>query len=154
MKLFGIRARTALKQPTHTSIRRSFVSSINSVVEQPCNDASLTDMDIIREGKATILKSMIIDEGRRSQEVFYNPVQRMNRDISLLFYLAWSQKVKLRDNDRRISYLDAFTASGLRAIRLKKEMPAGLIDQIVACDLSAEAIEFARHNLGLNDISR
>lgn len=131
-------------------LARTFCQSVNR--EKDCYP-KLAEEELIREGKAIILKRIDVDGGSSQKEVFYNPVQRMNRDLSLLVYLTWGQKFKASNPSMSISYLDAFTASGLRAIRVKKELPEGLIDRIVACDLSPEAIDLARHNLELNHIS-
>jgi tRNA (guanine26-N2/guanine27-N2)-dimethyltransferase len=91
-------------------------------------------------------------DGQHEHEAFYNPVQRFNRDLSLLVTLAYCIRSKSEHPDKEITYCDAFTATGLRMIRSRLELPRTLLDHIVACDLSADAIHMARQNLKLNGL--
>jgi len=79
-----------------------------------------------------------------------------NRDLTLLCIVTHSQHVKkLRgEKFRRLRYYDAFTASGLRALRAKIELPEQLISQVVGCDISDDAIKNFKSNLVLNNLSR
>ncbi len=73
-------------------------------------------------------------------DVFYNPVQELNRDITIgvLTTLA----------DRCDSYLDAMTASGIRMVRAGA---AGY--EITGCDIDADAVALARQNVAANDLT-
>ncbi len=72
-------------------------------------------------------------------EVFYNPVMEMNRDISIGVYSAYAG---LRN------FCDLLTASGIRAVRVAKEV--GL--PVTACDRAAEAVELAKKNAEANGV--
>ena len=121
----------------------------------------------VTEGKATILFP--------KDQVFYNPVQQFNRDLSVAVIRTWSEspiitKKQLRKAaweqkraeasssklggideqtngsedgsdvpQRRITVLEALSATGLRAIRFALEIPA--IQAVLANDMSPTAIE-------------
>lgn len=109
----------------------------------------------------------IFEEGN----VFYNPVQEFNRDISILalntFIEIFKQDlekrkpphvkgIKKKDNvpppvvDKRIKILEALSATGLRSIRYAKEVEG--VDEIIANDLMAEAVEMITRNVKNNDV--
>ena len=69
--------------------------------------------------------------------VFYNPVQELNRDITV-------GVLRAVDCD---SYLDAMTASGVRAVRAAD---AGY--DVTACDVDEDAVALARRNLDANGL--
>ena len=66
--------------------------------------------------------------------VFYNPVQELNRDITVAVLRTVA--------DRCETYLDATTASGIRAVRAAD---AGY--RVTGCDIDADAVALARENL-------
>jgi tRNA (guanine26-N2/guanine27-N2)-dimethyltransferase len=72
--------------------------------------------------------------------VFYNPVQELNRDITVGVLRAVAD-----DCD---SYLDAMTASGVRAVRAAD---AGY--DVTGCDVDDDAVELARQNLRANGLA-
>lgn len=95
----------------------------------------------VREGDVTI---RIPEERHGASEgagegVFYNPVQELNRDVTVAVLRVVS--------DTCDSYLDAMTASGIRAVRAAAE---GY--DVTGCDLDGEAVELARENLARNDL--
>lgn len=98
-------------------------------------------MQTITEATATI---SISDEKKlsRKTEVFYNPVMKANRDISIAILNAW-------DKDH-LQIADPFAASGIRSIRFLKELPTEKIKTIVMNDYSEKAIEYIKENLSLN----
>ncbi|WP_254839984.1 tRNA (guanine(26)-N(2))-dimethyltransferase [Natronomonas marina] len=71
--------------------------------------------------------------------VFYNPVQELNRDVTVGVLRAVA--------DECDTYLDAMTASGIRAVRAAD---AGYA--VTACDVDDDAVALARHNLARNDL--
>lgn len=86
---------------------------------------------------------MIAVEGSvrvNTDRVFYNPRMRVNRDICV----AMVSELGIKE------YLDAFSASGVRGIRVRKE--AG-VERVVMNDISTSACQRIRENLALNDIS-
>ncbi len=71
--------------------------------------------------------------------VFYNPVQELNRDITAA--------VLRTVGDDCDSYLDAMTASGIRAVRAAEAGYAA-----TGCDVDSDAVELARSNLERNGL--
>ncbi|XP_065826453.1 tRNA (guanine(26)-N(2))-dimethyltransferase-like [Oscarella lobularis] len=93
----------------------------------------------VSEGKATILYP-------RNEEVFYNPVQEFNRDLSTAVIREF---IGEKSN---VSILEALAASGLRSIRYALEIPRGL-SRIVANDLSPAAVESIKRNVEHNQVN-
>ena len=115
---------------------------------------------ILEEGQAKILFPM-------EDEVFYNPVQQFNRDISIAAIKTWASMTTSRFRKRvafhtgqdksnpeavKFNILEALSASGLRSVRYAKEMP-NLVNSILANDLSEEAVESIQRNAEYNDVS-
>ncbi len=88
----------------------------------------------VREGESRLLVPavQVPEEG----EVFYNPAQRLSRDLSILFYLSKGTDV-----------LDVMAATGARAVRL-----AGYGLKVVANDRSVEAVRLIGKNARLNGV--
>ncbi|KAI9595646.1 N2,N2-dimethylguanosine tRNA methyltransferase [Syncephalis fuscata] len=109
----------------------------------------------ITEGKATILFP-------NTNEVFYNPVQQFNRDMSIAAIKTWgveylkTRKRRYSDNgpvtaDRGFSVLEALSATGLRSIRYAKEIES--LDHVVANDIEPDAVKSIRRNMAHNGVS-
>lgn len=88
----------------------------------------------------------------KEMPVFYNPVMKLNRDLTLALLLTMPQSTRIGL---------PMEASGLRAARILHElvMPGHLQPDILAInDLSAHAIDFAKrnvaHNIGKFDDAR
>ena len=75
-------------------------------------------------------------------EVFFNPVQELNRDLTVAVLRAYAER-----EPRAESYLDAMTASGVRALRAAHE---GW--DVTAADTDAEAVFLARENAARNGL--
>lgn len=136
----------------------------------------------IREGKAVILPNAQAkkedgkkEEGKTRDDVFYNPAQVFNRDISLLVVSVFARirKVEVEEKQRRreesakkagrpsysgplpgLHILEALSATGIRSIRYAKELGEGPegIRRIVANDLDETAVAHIRRNLVHNGI--
>lgn len=132
---------------------------------------NVDDFDIISEGKARILAP-------KGDKVFYNKIQRFNRDLSVMAIKAYidirnenfekKQQKKLQqqqqqeqqqqegDSKKRkitagpIKILEALSATGLRAIRYGHEIPQ--VCKIVANDLLGEAVKSIDRNIIYNDL--
>lgn len=76
---------------------------------------------------------------------FFNPVAKLNRDLSILAYRAFAPKLKEH------TLADGFAGVGARALRVAKEVSE--IDQVYANDANPSAIEAAKKGAELNDIS-
>jgi tRNA (guanine26-N2/guanine27-N2)-dimethyltransferase len=97
----------------------------------------------IREGDAVILAG----KGKISKklEVFYNPVMKFNRDMSVLILKV------IENKDMQICL--PMEASGVRGIRFFKELPKYKIKKIYFNDYSESAVKAMKKNLRLNKIS-
>lgn len=122
----------------------------------------------VQEGKAVILAP-------KKEQVFYNPIQQFNRDLSVMAIKAWSQlyeesKVGQRESRKRkleegegvepeklatkpyITILEALSATGLRALRYGHEIPNVL--KVVANDMLPQAVEAISRNTEHNKLGR
>jgi tRNA (guanine26-N2/guanine27-N2)-dimethyltransferase len=109
----------------------------------------------ICEGKATI------ELPQNQETVFYNRVQEFNRDLSVavlqlfekIFREEQQQQAKFKKlcRPQGLSILEAFSASGLRAIRYAKEIEG--IHQVIANDHSPLAVEMIRKGVLENGLS-
>ncbi len=88
---------------------------------------------------------MIVQEGRVSIEVgdkvFYNPRMEMNRDVTVACLEALPEVS---------TYVDAMAASGIRGIRVKKEVARDM--EVTANDWDEPACELIRKNAGRNGV--
>ena len=97
----------------------------------------------ITEGKARI-KVPVGEKISRSLDVFYNPVMKFNRDISVILLKALNMK--------SMDIADPLAASGVRSIRFASELPRKMINRIVLNDGSARAVSNIKANLRLNKL--
>ncbi|WP_435119364.1 tRNA (guanine(26)-N(2))-dimethyltransferase [Halolamina sp. C58] len=103
------------------------------------------------------------------EDVFFNPEMELNRDLTVAVLRAYAERTEAgaanvsrdgteagaanaeqsenADDDRTLSYLDAMTATGVRAARAAE---AGY--DVTAADVDPDAVELARENLALNDL--
>lgn len=79
-------------------------------------------------------------------DVFYNPVQEFNRDLTCAVIQAYRNIVQ-----EDISIFEAFAASGLRSIRYAQEVKG--IKNIIANDLDPGAVEIIKRNIVINKVS-
>lgn len=92
----------------------------------------------IQEGKAVI----DVYSGKVSKElpVFYNPLMKLNRDISVLL---------IKSLERKLQIADPLAGSGVRGIRFMLEAK---IKDVVFNDASKEAVKLIKKNLKLNKL--
>jgi len=76
------------------------------------------------------------------EEVFFNPVQELNRDVTVAVLRALRA-----GEDRARTYCDATAASGVRGVRA-----AANGWEVTCCDVDPDAIERCRANLARNDL--
>ncbi|PSN57174.1 putative tRNA (guanine(26)-N(2))-dimethyltransferase [Blattella germanica] len=117
---------------------------------------------VIKEGKAEIR----LPPGKN---VFYNPVQEFNRDLSIAVLTLCAEDLQKQLKEKRgegdlqlepsvpgkkyeegLTILEALSASGLRSIRYAKEVPG--VKEIVANDISEQAVESIRQNVAQNGV--
>jgi len=101
-------------------------------------------MELINEGKAK-LNVELADTVSKQMEVFYNPVMKFNRDISVLLLNS------VKDKDMNIA--DMLAGSGIRSIRFLLELNKGKIKEIFVNDYNKDAIKNIKNNLKLNKIN-
>jgi tRNA (guanine26-N2/guanine27-N2)-dimethyltransferase len=96
----------------------------------------------INEGKAQV----IVDLGKVSKklEVFYNPVMRFNRDVSVLLLNSLGRK------DLQIGL--PLAASGVRGVRFLKEVKG--IRKVYFNDISKEAVKLIKKNIKMNKVRK
>ncbi len=101
--------------------------------------------ETISEGEAK-LNVKLADTVSKQMEVFYNPVMKFNRDISILFLNS------IKDKDMNIA--DMLAGSGIRSIRFLLELNKDKIKEIFVNDYSEDAIKNINKNLRLNNIKK
>lgn len=94
-------------------------------------------------------------------------MQEFNRDISICVLNTFldifraepekkdtrkEKQVPATDGPKKIRILEALSATGLRSIRYAKEIPG--VGEIIANDLSSEAVEMIRKNVILNEVEK
>jgi tRNA G26 N,N-dimethylase Trm1 len=124
--------------------------------------AAPNDHHVVCEGGAAVLF--------RTGEVFYNPVQLFNRDLSVLAIRAWDEvrtaRASARDRARAwgqrglappadgsmppLRIFEALSATGLRSIRYASELPPDRVALIVANDLEPTAARAIATNAAFN----
>ena len=95
------------------------------------------DLRLLQEGRVTF--EVPPGEVTKSSEVFYNPVMEFPRDVSVAVYRALLESG---------SFLDALSASGVRALRVAKEV--GL--EVTANDLNPSAVKLIKKNAKRNNL--
>jgi len=83
------------------------------------------------------------DKISRELDVFYNPIMKLNRDISLLVIKSYF--------DKKIKFCDPMAASGIRELRFVKTIPE-CFDKITMGDVSEIAIENIKKNFKENNL--
>lgn len=129
---------------------------------------------VIREGAAEVLPNNQNKRKDGKDDVFYNPAQVFNRDMSVLVLSVFG-KIQQADMDegrlkkgRRaketgkpvrespppgLKVLEALAATGIRSIRYAKELEGSTgVRKIVANDLDPTAVEHIRRNVEHNGV--
>ncbi|MBW2984861.1 tRNA (guanine(26)-N(2))-dimethyltransferase [Candidatus Woesearchaeota archaeon] len=99
---------------------------------------------LIEEGKAKVKVPKPGKVVSKEMPVFYNPVMKLNRDISVLLLNAIDKK--------GLRIADILAASGIRSIRFIRELSKNKINEISINDYSKDSIKFINNNLKLNKI--
>ncbi|XP_077490410.1 tRNA methyltransferase 1 [Amblyomma americanum] len=138
----------------------------DATVSKPCVAGELTTpMDVV--AKVDKVPQTSVTEGKAevffpsSHDVFYNPVQEFNRDVSIAviqeFIAVRREEVAAEKNAQstnpqayKVSILEALAASGLRSIRYALEIED--VERIVANDYSVQAVASMRANIDHNKV--
>ncbi|KAI9292589.1 N2,N2-dimethylguanosine tRNA methyltransferase [Neoconidiobolus thromboides FSU 785] len=129
------------------------------MIEDPSKE-TYKDWPKIIEGQATVLFPS-------ENEVFYNPVQQFNRDMSIAAIQTWLIQLNEQKKEKYIKkfgeeekenfipykpkLFEALAATGLRSIRYHKEIEG--IGNILVNDLEPQAVEAIKRNLKFNKIN-
>jgi len=100
---------------------------------------------IIQEGKAKI-RVFEPDEKKdvsKELEVFYNPLMKLNRDLSVLLLNSIEKE--------ELQIADPLAGSGVRAVRFLTELDEDKIKSIRINDYSKEAVDLIKENIKLNE---
>src|ERR671925_1865752 len=76
---------------------------------------------------------------------FFNPAAKLNRDLSILAYSAFTT------SSGKKTFADSFTGIGARALRVAVEVPE--IEQVYGNDINSIAIEAAKEAAKLNSVT-
>ncbi|GAB6032633.1 tRNA methyltransferase 1 [Chamberlinius hualienensis] len=138
-----------------SSISASNTSDVDSKLSGSNGNIILdkTAYTVVEEGRASVYFP-------NSNDVFYNPVQEFNRDLSVACIREFVKELKEPVEDKKqfkapkidggVKLLEALSASGLRSIRYAKEIP-GIVN-VVANDMSTQAYEAICRNAKFNDV--
>ena len=100
--------------------------------------------EILREGRA-VLKIKKANNVSKAMEVFYNPVMKLNRDISILLLNSIDKN--------KLSIADPLAGTGVRSIRFILELNKSKTKTITINDYSKNAVKSIKDNLSLNKIN-
>jgi len=103
---------------------------------------SKDDQLMIEEGSAKIYFSKEDKMG----EVFYNPVQHFNRDLTCSIIQTFQKEL-----GKEISIFEAFAATGLRSLRYAKEVKG--VKSVIANDLDPHAVSIINKNIIINKVT-
>ncbi len=87
------------------------------------------------------------DKISKELNVFYNPIMKLNRDISILVIKTYFSNY----NIKKIKFCDPMGASGIRELRFLKTIPE-MFNKITIGDISIEAINNIKNNFNKNKI--
>src|SRR5919204_1529283 len=96
------------------------------------------------EGKTMLVvpQSSLTANVLSKMPAFFNPAAKLNRDLSILAYSAFSS------SSGKKTFADSFTGIGARALRVAVEVPE--IEQVYGNDINPFAIERAREAAKIN----
>ncbi len=111
--------------------------------------ANKTKYDFVIEGKARIaVPKAAGGKVSSAMPVFYNPVMKSNRDITLALMAAAAKVYGIR----KFRIADPMAATGIRGIRMMLELGSSRIETLKMNDYSAAAVALIKKNLKLNKI--
>jgi tRNA (guanine26-N2/guanine27-N2)-dimethyltransferase len=95
----------------------------------------------VKEGAVEVVVPEQPEDGA-GEQVFYNPVQELNRDLTVATLRAYRER-----EPRAGTYLDATAASGIRGVRAAAD---GW--EVTCCDVDPDAVALAARNLARNGL--
>lgn len=105
--------------------------------------------DFVRtvEGRTTLIVPQLSLTARVPPKtpVFFNPAAKLNRDLSVLAYRAFTESLSSK------TFADSLTGIGARALRVAVEVPE--IEQVYGNDINSIAIETANEAARINAVN-
>jgi tRNA (guanine26-N2/guanine27-N2)-dimethyltransferase len=100
------------------------------------------------EGKTILIvpRSSLTAKVPAKIPAFFNPAAKLNRDLSILAYSAFSAS-----SSGKKTFADSFTGIGARALRVAVEIPE--VEQVYCNDINSIAIEAAKKAANLNSVT-
>lgn len=98
---------------------------------------------LIKEGKA-LVKAPIVKTVSKEMDVFYNPIMKFNRDLSILLLNSLDKN--------KLNITDPLAGSGIRSIRFLLELKKSKVKTISINDYSIDAFKSIKDNFRLNKI--
>ncbi len=108
---------------------------------------------LVREG---LVRARVPAEEKvsREMEVFYNPVMRLNRDVTILLLRALGEERRSRESSWQGWKIGSpLAGTGVRECRFLVELPASLVREVHANDYKEGAAVLIRRNIALNEES-
>lgn len=96
--------------------------------------------NIVKEGRAEV------NFPKASNQVFYNPIQEFNRDLSISVLNTYSRTIE----NKKIRILEALAASGIRSMRYALEIDN--CSEVIANDFDTKAVELIKLNIDSNGV--
>ena len=115
--------------------------NINEILSKLSDEELEKKFMKVKEGKAQAYFH------KTKNDVFYNPIQEFNRDLSIAVLNTYSWLNK----EKKLNILEALAASGIRSMRYALEVQN--CGQIIANDFDSHACELIRLNTELNSAS-
>jgi tRNA (guanine26-N2/guanine27-N2)-dimethyltransferase len=108
------------------------------------------EIDVQNHDEFDESKFNLISEGKakayfpKNENVFYNPIQEFNRDLSIAVLNTYT---KTRKNLR---LLEGLAASGIRSMRYALEIDG--LEEILANDFDRKSVDLIKLNINLNNV--
>ena len=106
---------------------------------------------IVAEG-AVKARVPAADKVSKEMEVFYNPVMKLNRDVSVLLLKTLGEERKQDASFDGFSIGSPLAGTGIRECRFLVELE-GLVKEVHINDYSEEAVKLIRDNVAMNEES-
>lgn len=123
---------------------------------EPLPNHNALNTSLIHEGKAKIYTKYLTkteDNKTVENEVFYNPIQVFNRDVTLLVMQHYINELREENKKKEfegVRIVDALSASGLRTIRFLQELEG--VKEVYANDISEASHKLMADNFKLNGL--
>ncbi|MBR9693039.1 hypothetical protein GOV07_03870 [Candidatus Woesearchaeota archaeon] len=105
---------------------------------------------IISEG-AVKARVPVVEKVSKEMEVFYNPVMKLNRDVSVLLLKVLGEERKKDKEFEGFRIGSPLAGTGIRECRFLVELDKGLLKEVHINDYSEDAVKLIKKNISLNE---